>query len=97
MVQPHSSKIASIAAVARSCRCAAETICFAFHVTHPQSLLLLAWKRLQDTDPSDPESNYQLSGIHGAPYVAFNGSYGAATGGVGYCWHSSVLFPTWHR
>jgi len=54
---------------------------------------------------NDPESNvishYQMSGIHGLPYVEWDGSGGAqpvqGSGWPGYCTHGSVLFPTWHR
>jgi hypothetical protein len=38
------------------------------------------------------------SGIHGVPFESWNG-VGAAPGAnqSGYCTHSSVLFPMWHR
>ena len=43
-------------------------------------------------------SFFQIGGIHGMPYETWNGS-GDKDQGVwgGYCTHSSVLFPTWHR
>eukprot|EP00775_Hariotina_reticulata_P011637 gene11637-11782_t len=45
-------------------------------------------------------SFYQIAGIHGAPFVAYDG-VGAAEDEYsqwgGYCWHGSQLFPTWHR
>ena len=34
-------------------------------------------------------------GIHGRPYIAWDGVQGAFQ--IGYCTHSSILFPTWHR
>lgn len=34
-------------------------------------------------------------GIHGRPYIAWDGVYGAFQSG--YCTHSSILFPSWHR
>ena len=39
-----------------------------------------------------------LAGIHGVPIVPYNGVQ-AVPGGekAGYCTHSGVLFPTWHR
>ncbi|APA06690.1 hypothetical protein sscle_02g014600 [Sclerotinia sclerotiorum 1980 UF-70] len=43
-------------------------------------------------------SYFQLAGIHGRPYVAWDGvnqAIGAPT--TGYCTHDSVLFTTWHR
>jgi hypothetical protein len=37
-------------------------------------------------------------GIHGVPFVTWNGVGPAAGASMsGYCPHSSVLFPTWHR
>jgi tyrosinase len=39
------------------------------------------------------------SGIHGMPYVTWDGSKGSTDPGEwgGYCTHASILFPTWHR
>ncbi len=34
-------------------------------------------------------------GIHGRPFVAWDGVNGPYE--KGYCTHSSILFPTWHR
>lgn len=34
-------------------------------------------------------------GIHGRPYIAWDGVQGPFQ--AGYCTHSSILFPTWHR
>ena len=46
-------------------------------------------------------SFFQLGGIHGWPYVPYgytsSGEPGGPGGLVGYCWHGSQLFPTWHR
>lgn len=37
-------------------------------------------------------------GMHGAPYISWNGVEAAPGASLsGYCSHSSVLFPTWHR
>lgn len=62
------------------------------------NIYLLALQSFQQTDPSDPISWYQIAGIHGVPYVDYDGvelcSNCTATG---YCTHSSTLFPTWHR
>ena len=43
-------------------------------------------------------SHFGISGIHGLPYVQWEGA-GGVEGSVssGYCTHGSVLFPTWHR
>lgn len=59
-------------------------------------LTLQAWK---SQSQSDPTSYYGVAGIHGVPNqewdgVAWNSN---AQGAVGYCTHSSILFPTWHR
>jgi tyrosinase len=61
---------------------------------------------MKDDISSQPFSYYEISGIHGQPYRAWDGvenvSY-TPTGeppnkrGAGYCAHGSVLFPTWHR
>lgn len=36
-------------------------------------------------------------GIHGRPFIPWDGAAQAPGGGGGYCTHSSNLFPTWHR
>ena len=56
---------------------------------------------MQETPQSDPLSHFGVGGIHGLPYVQWEGSggtrpvQGAQSGG--YCTHGTVLFPTWHR
>lgn len=55
-----------------------------------------ALARFQAVDQKDPESYFQISGIHGRPYRAFDG-VGSDGNFGGYCTHSSVIFPTWHR
>ncbi|KJR89493.1 uncharacterized protein SPSK_06106 [Sporothrix schenckii 1099-18] len=56
---------------------------------------MAAWKSM----PEDNELSYfGLSGIHGRPYVAWNGVEqveGAPL--TGYCTHNEVLFAIWHR
>ncbi|EDR04243.1 tyrosinase [Laccaria bicolor S238N-H82] len=44
------------------------------------------------------QSFFQVGGIHGLPYIPWDGVTGIPnpTWG-GYCTHGSVLFPTWHR
>ncbi|KAK4061552.1 uncharacterized protein Triagg1_10261 [Trichoderma aggressivum f. europaeum] len=61
-------------------------------------LFILALSMFQSVSQSDPLSYYQVAGIHGVPFVTWNG-VGPAAGASqsGYCPHSSVLFPTWHR
>jgi len=66
--------------------------------TDQWNLYLLALDRLQNVNQTELLSWYQISGIHGRPYVAWDNVQ--ATPGdeqQGYCTHSSILFPTWHR
>jgi hypothetical protein len=42
-----------------------------------QVLLILAWKRLYELPLYELDSYFQLAGIHGAPYVAYNNTLGA--------------------
>lgn len=62
------------------------------------NLYLLALDRLQNVNQTEQLSWYQISGIHGRPYVAWD-NVEASPGdeNSGYCTHSSILFPTWHR
>jgi tyrosinase len=60
---------------------------------------------MKDDISAKPFSYYEISGIHGQPYRAWDGVENVEykpTGeepdkGTGYCAHGSVLFPTWHR
>jgi tyrosinase len=49
----------------------------------------------------DPLSHFGISGIHGLPYVSWEGAGGnrpvQGSRWSGYCTHGNVLFPTWHR
>ncbi|UNI25054.1 Tyrosinase [Purpureocillium takamizusanense] len=65
---------------------------------HKWDLFILSMSMFQTADQQDPLSYYQVTGIHGVPFVSWNGveaSSGASQSG--YCPHNSVLFPTWHR
>ena len=42
-----------------------------------------------------PKLTLVLLGIHGRPYRSWSGVKGVQASG--YCTHSSILFPTWHR
>jgi tyrosinase len=50
---------------------------------------------------SDPLSHFGMAGIHGLPYVQWEGAGGTrpvqGAGWRGYCTHGSYIFPTWHR
>ena len=59
------------------------------------NLYLLALNRFKGMSQTDKLSYYQISSIHGRPFVAWDG-VGLQRGG-GYCTHDIVLFPTWHR
>ncbi|KIM27071.1 hypothetical protein M408DRAFT_173274 [Serendipita vermifera MAFF 305830] len=65
------------------------------------TLYLLALERMQKVDESDPLSWFQICGIHGRPYTPYDEPANAPTGSLGafggYCTHSSILFPPWHR
>ncbi|KKA30812.1 hypothetical protein TD95_003673 [Thielaviopsis punctulata] len=63
------------------------------------NLYLLALSMLQYTDQDDVLSYYQIAGIHGLPFQSWNGVQPKSqqTKNTGYCTHSSVLFPIWHR
>ena len=60
------------------------------------NLFMLAMQDFQNTDHSQTLSWYQIAGIHGMPYEAWNGVQGSNSG-TGYCPHSSPLFICWHR
>ncbi|KAJ3555444.1 hypothetical protein NM688_g2575 [Phlebia brevispora] len=64
------------------------------------NLFLLALERIQAMSPSERLSWFQIGGIHGQPYVDWDGSKGIKPEKgqwEGYCTHASILFPTWHR
>ena len=50
---------------------------------------------------SDQTSHFGIGGIHGLPYVQWEGAGGThpvkGSQWGGYCTHGCVLFPTWHR
>ncbi|KAG8825286.1 hypothetical protein FRC17_008757 [Serendipita sp. 399] len=63
-------------------------------------LYLLGLERFQAVDQEEPLSYFQIAGIHGRPYIPYDdtGAVSANKSGFGgYCTHSSILFPTWHR
>lgn len=62
------------------------------------NIYLLALQSFQQMDTSDPMSWYQISGIHGVPYVSWD-DVGPCSNCTlsGYGTHESTLFPTWHR
>jgi len=56
--------------------------------------------RMMQMNQNETLSWFQIGGIHGLPYTAWDSSSSLSGGkfsNTGYCTHSSVLFPTWHR
>lgn len=60
------------------------------------NLFLLAMERFQNKPKDDPISYYQIAGIHGRPYVSWNGA-AQTGGGGGFCPHGQNTFGSWHR
>ncbi|PVI07012.1 Di-copper centre-containing protein, partial [Periconia macrospinosa] len=60
------------------------------------NLYLLALESFMAKPKTDPQSYYQISGIHGRPFIPWN-EPGPLKNIAGYCPHRSVLFGTWHR
>ncbi|KAK5168744.1 uncharacterized protein LTR77_006053 [Saxophila tyrrhenica] len=66
--------------------------------TDQWNLFLLGLRRCQQTDQSDLTSYYQIAGIHGRPYIAWDGVPSAdGHSSPGYCAHVSNVFLAWHR
>ncbi|ORX78343.1 putative tyrosinase [Basidiobolus meristosporus CBS 931.73] len=57
--------------------------------------LIRAFRGIQDLDPKDANSFFRIAGYHGEPFREEGATDPAWWGG--YCWHETVLFPTWHR
>ncbi|PHH87764.1 hypothetical protein CDD83_8442 [Cordyceps sp. RAO-2017] len=61
-------------------------------------LYILALLALYREPDENPLSYFQISGIHGAPYIEWNGAGPRAQGNWGgYCPHNENLFLPWHR
>ncbi|KAF8340774.1 putative tyrosinase [Amanita rubescens] len=59
--------------------------------------LVRAFVGIQDLTPDNPKSFEFISGYHGLPFVSPPEGTPAKEWWGGYCWHETVLFPTWHR
>jgi tyrosinase len=57
--------------------------------------LIRAYRGIQALPPDDPNSFFQICGFHGLPFRGPGETDPTWWGG--YCWHATVLFPTWHR
>ncbi|KAL5439756.1 hypothetical protein PMIN06_009849 [Paraphaeosphaeria minitans] len=69
---------------------------------HPDqwNVFLLGLQRFQAIDQDDKLSYFQIAGIHGRPFVPWDGVKGDDyywSRYSGYCTHDSNIFPTWHR
>lgn len=60
------------------------------------SLYLRALKAMYEVDENDPESFFQIAGIHGRPVIPWDSDEEAKMQ-MGYCPHIDNLFLPWHR
>ncbi|KAJ5088929.1 tyrosinase [Penicillium argentinense] len=63
-------------------------------------LYLLALRKWYDQPADQLKSYFQIAGIHGMPYRPWNEDPTQKIGSgqtIGYCTHTTVLFPSWHR
>lgn len=61
-------------------------------------MYMAALSSMQSVSESSTSSYYQISGIHGRPYIPYQEAVSSSQNPTtGYCTHSSALFPTWHR
>lgn len=58
-------------------------------------LFVLALQNIQQRSQNDTFSWYQFAGIHGRPFIAWDGVQGVQS--LGYATHNSILFGSWHR
>ncbi|ERS97997.1 hypothetical protein HMPREF1624_06170 [Sporothrix schenckii ATCC 58251] len=62
------------------------------------TLYILGLNMMQYVDQSHLLSYYQIAGIHGVPWIEWNGvAPSPGSENTGYCTHVSELFLTWHR
>ncbi|KAJ5784169.1 uncharacterized protein N7518_009846 [Penicillium psychrosexuale] len=59
-------------------------------------LFILALDNFQKLDPKERLSYFQVAGIHGQPFVRWDDPSPEPMQN-GYCFHSHVIFPIWHR
>ncbi|KAF5362044.1 hypothetical protein D9756_002722 [Leucocoprinus leucothites] len=57
--------------------------------------LIRAFRGIQALDSKHPNSFFRIAGYHGEPFRGEGATDPSWWGG--YCWHATVLFPTWHR
>ncbi|KAK4219908.1 Di-copper centre-containing protein [Rhypophila decipiens] len=71
-----------------------------FSESGPQwDLYILALSAFQAVDEADELSYFQITGIHGRPFEAWNDveNVPGAPEEMGYCPHGELIFGTWHR
>ena len=61
------------------------------------NLYLLALNQFKGMSQADKSSYYQIAGIHGRPFLPWDGVSFTPGQTGGYCTHEIQLFPTWHR
>jgi len=62
------------------------------------NMYILGLAAMQALPETHPLSYYQLSGIHGVPFIPWEEATSPAQDPTrGYCTHGSALFATWHR
>jgi tyrosinase len=61
----------------------------------PLNDLIRARKGIIELGHTDPNSFFNIGGLHGEPFRG--AGYGSAAWWGGWCNHGNILFPTWHR
>jgi tyrosinase len=61
------------------------------------NLYLLGMERFMSKDKRDVLSFYQVSGVHGRPFVSWNNFPSPLVNNAGFCPHGMTLFGSWHR
>ncbi|KAH8589738.1 hypothetical protein B0O99DRAFT_692298 [Bisporella sp. PMI_857] len=64
------------------------------------SLYIQAMNRMMQTPEVALTSYFQIAGIHGRPFIAWDNVNPTTPDSgipIGYCTHGNTLFPTWHR
>jgi tyrosinase len=62
------------------------------------NILMWAWYVIENVAETNSLSYYQMSGIHGRPFIPWQEpSSPSQDTSTGYCTHDSALFATWHR
>jgi len=83
---------------------ALSTLLFFSYIIHGYNTDMIHIAAMQNTDQNELPSWFQVAGIHGYPFIAYDSANGVngfhanpQQQAAGYCTHGSTLFPTWHR